>query len=174
MMHLTSPPLEWLEINNLIIRDSNKLEIINGKEKGLLWNAVYLMYQGDCFETQTTNKYRHQLAKPFYSAAKDLIAVDTANKRDDVNTEHITYLKQMARTNFLSATGFQNSKPTKAYSNSDLQLLYNYECMLNEEELDEGIIKKLRTNAEIYRRIAKKLDLTPEHIKREILKLNKS
>lgn len=169
----TTPPKDWLEVNNVSLRAANTREIINGKEKGGLWNAVYLMYQGDCFEAMTQNQYRHQLSKPFYIAAKALIKTELAKESDKTTPELIEYLRQTATTEFLSGTGFRNSKRTKNYSDSDLQFLYDVECMLNEQEYESGEIDTPRTKAEIYRRIAETLDLSENHIKRELLNLNK-
>jgi len=168
---VTTPPKEWLEVNNVSLRAFHSEEIINGKEKGGLWNAVYLLYQGDCLEAQTSNRNRHQFSAPFYNAAKALIDVELAKASDDTTPELIEYLQQTATTAFLSGTGFRNSKRTKIYSDSDLQFLYDCECLLNEQDFDTGEITTLRTKAEIYRRIAETLGLSENHIKREILNL---
>lgn len=170
---LTSPPSEWLELKNVSVRAANALEIMNGKEKGGLWHALYLLFLGDMFEADVSNRYRHELSKPFYNAAKMRIKIEQAKNDSDATQEYIDYLERSATTQFLSGTGFRNSKRSKSYSNSDLQYLFDYECMLNEQEFEDGTIDEPRTMAEIYRRIAEHLDLSENHVKREILNLNK-
>lgn len=60
-MYYANPPEDWLKINNFKLREQNRIEIIEGVRKGPLWNAVYLLYQGDVFNKDVSNPYRHKL-----------------------------------------------------------------------------------------------------------------
>ncbi len=48
-MYYANPPEDWLKINNVKLREQNRIEIIEGVRKGTLWSSVCLLYQGDVF-----------------------------------------------------------------------------------------------------------------------------
>lgn len=169
-MYYANPPEDWLKINNFKLREQHRIEIIEGVRKGPLWNAVYLLYQGDVFNKDVSNPYRHKLVAPYYEGAKQLIAIHEAENEPTVDEKYLIFMRKTAASRFLSQIGFRNDKRTSPYTEQDILNMYSLECMLDEVAIEQGEQKAKRSNTEIFALIAKRLGFSAGHIKRAILK----